>query len=490
LQFSEEGDINSKEISKRGFMAKKYFFPIAILLFALLLVFKSSAYPKLWSDEGTVIELPLNLSKDGVYAKKYIDGYRGVAYDNLTIGPSVVLPLALGFKLLGPNIYVARGVIALFSISLLFALFRFVKRLFDETTAKWSVLVFSFSPYGLYFSRQVLGEIPCLFFLTAGLIYYHRFEVSKLMRELWLSLLFFNLAIVSKPQMLILIGVMGVESLIQLIRVFKRKPANLVLLFSPLLILVFSLIFQLWKIQIGGWDFYIEKLNFMIHLTQVETGGMQHKFLDNIFKYSWVKTNPLFWISLLLIPLYVIRNWTRVKTSSSMRFLLIFITVWLVYYMRSLGGIRLLLPFLLGGSIFIAYYLSAIVEQIRGKFRFVSNQLLVWLGLFVLVAGNLLIIDRRASADGAEVRNYIMNSIPTGQIIHYPKNELRILTGRIFQHKVSWEPDNLPSWVITSAYPYQSIIPDRLQELYELRWGSTGAMNYQAYQLSNPNSSD
>jgi 4-amino-4-deoxy-L-arabinose transferase-like glycosyltransferase len=175
-----------------------------ILLIPLCFFYNLDVNPRPWHDEGSYLTLARTLVEDGVYAVRNSDGYQTFGAVQ-SVGPSVVLPVALSFKLLGVGLFQARLVAAIFSLLTLLCFFLAAQDLFDRPTALVAVLLVLCSPAVgfLLWGRQVLGEVPAFGFFLAGWLFLSKGTQSRKFILYLLSGLCFGLAIVTKNQYLI-----------------------------------------------------------------------------------------------------------------------------------------------------------------------------------------------------------------------------------------------------------------------------------------------
>jgi 4-amino-4-deoxy-L-arabinose transferase-like glycosyltransferase len=167
----------------------------------LLMFYNLELNPRPWHDEGAYLTLARTIVEDGHYAIRNSEGYQTFGAVQ-SVGPTVVLPVALSFKLLGVGLVQGRLVAVIFSLITLMCLFLTASNLFDRATALTAVIVLlSSSATGfMIYGRQVLGEIPAFgFFLMGWLL------LSKGMKPgnkfLYpLSGVFFGAAIITKNQ--------------------------------------------------------------------------------------------------------------------------------------------------------------------------------------------------------------------------------------------------------------------------------------------------
>lgn len=145
--------------------------PYAALVFiaGALLFTNLATAPRPWHDEGSALSVSKTLVEDGVYAVRSSDGYQTFGAIQ-SVGPTVLLPVALSFKLFGVGLIQGRAVGALFSLATLAVFFLSARSLFGPTAALISTLLLLGSPAlrFLYHGRQALGDASALGFLLAG----------------------------------------------------------------------------------------------------------------------------------------------------------------------------------------------------------------------------------------------------------------------------------------------------------------------------------
>src|SRR5689334_16028545 len=138
---------------------------------AFLAMYRLADYPTTWFDEGSHLHVPKALLRYGVYADYSSDGFRYFG-PTLGVGPTVMLPIAAMFKLLGVGLVQARLVIVAYLLGALYFFHRLARTLASETVAALAIalLVSSRSIAFLETGRQVLGEVPALCLLLAAFV--------------------------------------------------------------------------------------------------------------------------------------------------------------------------------------------------------------------------------------------------------------------------------------------------------------------------------
>ena len=79
-------------------------------------------------------------------------------------------------------------------------LYLLVRKLFDEETAFWSALVYSFSPLSIIYSRTFMPDFEMLFFALGSIYFMHKYSETDRGKDLFLSAIMLMLALLSKVQ--------------------------------------------------------------------------------------------------------------------------------------------------------------------------------------------------------------------------------------------------------------------------------------------------
>lgn len=132
-----------------------------------------TAYPAPWFDEGWYLHIARNLARYGRYAVLSSEGFR---YDDtaLAVAPTLYLPIALTFRLVGVGLFPARLVMLLYLLAAGAALYLTARRLYGYPVAAAAAYLFLLQaeddPFTatLYLGRQVMGEVPALLFFLLG----------------------------------------------------------------------------------------------------------------------------------------------------------------------------------------------------------------------------------------------------------------------------------------------------------------------------------
>ena len=141
----------------------------AVLVLALLLALtiELESVPPLWWDEGWTLTVARNWVDRGHYGR-LLAGQ--LAPSGLEAAFSVTAPIALSFRLLGVGIWQGRLVGAFFTLGALGVMCYLAGRLYGRSAAisVLAILLLVSPIHPVVMGRQVLGEVPALFYLLAG----------------------------------------------------------------------------------------------------------------------------------------------------------------------------------------------------------------------------------------------------------------------------------------------------------------------------------
>jgi len=148
-----------------------YGFFIVALMFS---TFYNLEYnPGTWHDEGAALSVSKTLAEDGVYGIRTSEGYQYFGPIQ-SVGPTVLIPVALNYKIWGVGLLQGRIVAAGYLLVTTLLFFGVAYSLFGSRVA-WVAVVLLFgsrSTQYLFFGRQVLGEVPAIgFFLASWLVW-------------------------------------------------------------------------------------------------------------------------------------------------------------------------------------------------------------------------------------------------------------------------------------------------------------------------------
>jgi len=201
-----------------------------------LLFFRLGSYPPAWYDEGVnthTANVLLNFGTFGTYTVRGINPFDPA----VTTGPTVLMPVALLFKVAGPGMFQARIISALYAMLAVGMLYLLLYKSIGFRGALFSVLVFlaipPISDTGfLLFGRQVLGESASFALILVGLAFWFKeWETNQVFWSV-LAGFIFGLACISKLQSSIPV-VAAIVGLGLLKYAISRSRASLRILLAP-----------------------------------------------------------------------------------------------------------------------------------------------------------------------------------------------------------------------------------------------------------------
>jgi hypothetical protein len=182
----------------------------------LMLLYRLNELPPFFTDEGLFLSTAATMASERVYATRSLYTYY-VA--NISVGPPVIVPLALVFTLFGEGLVQGRLVMVLFSVVALLLAARLASRLWGPWAGPlaWWLVLGSAWPFFPVFARMVFGEVPALAMLFAALLCWCEYLDD---RRGWpaylLAGLGLGLACAAKPQMLLIVPAFGLLALLDL----------------------------------------------------------------------------------------------------------------------------------------------------------------------------------------------------------------------------------------------------------------------------------
>ncbi len=444
----------------------RWIFPLAaVALLLFLALYHLSGYPALWFDEGSYLHVPKNLVLHGVYADSSSDGYRFYG-PTIAMGPTVLLPIALVFRLFGIGLLQARLVMALYLVAAVLAFHGLSvsmarisvpgKSAYVLAWIATALLVTSRGASILVYGRQVLGEVPGMFFLLVGLvIWFHSWEKSSLAQLVGAGLLF-GLSTVTKSQYLLILAPALAVSWLANLFYYKTAPQR-VFIIPALLMGACYLLWQVIAVLFLGPSTAAENL---VLLRQSIAGAalvfspslmvQSAKSLFNGDMYlGWLVPALVYGIFLVL---------PRRKSAQKWGVLLAITAANLGWYiMASIGWVRYAFPGIALGSLFLArflYYLSSgfkidvrsLWQAVRREQAAEGTQVLPFVSMVFLVLmlvlplGQTLVdIVHPPQGTAQAMADYLNKNVPQNVLIETWEPELGFLTN----HNYHYPPNQL-----------------------------------------------
>ena len=304
---------------------------IAILPF--LFFYNLELNPRPWHDEGAILSVPKTLIEDGIYGSRNLHNYDYFGPIQ-SVGPTVLLPIALSFKLFGVGLVQGRVVVAIFSIITVLLVYISGTKLASYRMGLVSTLLFLGSPIAgvILYGRQAFGEIPALGFFLAGWLLWSYGRTSPKIFFTLSSGLLFGLAIVTKSQYLpMVLGICVILIILDFVYFHEKLYISLVII--GLIALISYILWQTWQYFYFGPTVFAENAKKLQQLFQA-TIGFNPKMALSAVKTMLGKTSDYFYFfwgipAILYIGTICIK---RNKYSAEWSFLLLFVILWFAYY--------------------------------------------------------------------------------------------------------------------------------------------------------------
>ncbi len=430
---------------------------LALLLLAGMLAFVNlPTAPRIWFDEGSHLQVPKTLVRYGVYADISSEGFRYFG-PTVGVGPTVMLPLAAVFTLVDVGLLQARLVISAYLLLALAGFYFLARRLYGSRMALLALALLLASRTlnfdGIIeYGRQVLGEVPGVAFLLLGVLAWIKALDAEQKPALerarpWyqtpllltvLSGLGFGLALVTKNQFVLIVP--PTLALIALLDWRYFRAASWWLRLLPLLLACAC--FATWiLVQL----LFLGPGNFATNLAQTRqaAGGAIFVF-DGEASLRAIRYLVQVYGGLLL-PALLYGLWRcRVRTPQALAELLIMLmaTLWLLWYVTSLGWPRYAFPAVVLGALAVARLVVDLYIWVRAQTRL---PIPAWLfaSYTVLVIAVPLTLTMRVvfSPDDSPQRfaAYLNANVPQDVIVETWEPELGFLTN----HRYHFPPIKL-----------------------------------------------
>lgn len=342
---------------------------ITIALVVFLALYNLTSFPVTWFDEGSHLHVPKTLLRFGEYADRSSEGFRYYG-PTIGVGPTVMLPIAGAFKFFGIGLLQARLVMAVYLLATVVLFYRLAHKVGGPGQA-WVATALLVSSRGvalLEYGRQVLGEVPGLFFITSGLVVWFTAWERASWRRLTLVGLLLGLAVITKTQNFIILAPMLALGWLTNLLYYRMTPQR-VFLVPGILTSVCFVLWQVYVIVYLGPGVVSENLA----LYRAATASAATVFSPHLMKRA---INELLSLKVYLgwlVPALVygiVLAQPRRREGQQWGLLLILAGVNLVWYVvASVSWIRYAFPALAIASLFVA----RIFHDLTGGYQFDLN---------------------------------------------------------------------------------------------------------------------
>jgi len=339
---------------------------IVITAVVFLALYNLTAHPTTWFDEGSHLHVPKTLVRFGVYADYSSEGFRHYG-PTIGLGPTVLLPIAAAFRLFGIGLLQARLVMALYLLAAIYAFYRLAYALGGRRLA-WVATALLLASRGvslLEYGRQVLGEVPGLFFLVTGLVlWFGKWEKAG-WRRLGLVGLLLGLAMVTKHQYLLVLAPTLVLAWLANLVYYRTAPQRVFIVPG----LVAAACFALWQVYL---ILYLGPATASENLAKFRqfTAGVALVFSPELMRRGIKELLNLKVYLGWLLPALVyglILALPRRREGQQWGTLLILVAVNLVWYVvASISWLRYAFP----GLVFVSLFVARVFGDLTDDFRF------------------------------------------------------------------------------------------------------------------------
>jgi 4-amino-4-deoxy-L-arabinose transferase-like glycosyltransferase len=414
--------------------------------------------PKTWFDEGSHLHVPKALIQHGVYADISSEGYRYYG-PTIGVGPTLMLPIALVFKLFGIGLIQGRLVIVAYLFIALAASYTLARRLHGQLIALLAVTLLLATRTVNYqgtieYGRQVLGEIPGVAFLMLGMLAWltalqtagSRQQEAAGSRQATslphtayclLAGLGFGLALVTKNQFVLIVP--PALLLIGLLDWRYYRAGSWRLRIIPLVVACSCYgIWTLAQFQFLGPGSFIENMR----QTRQAAGGAIFVFdIHAMLRAGAYVLRPDLY-GALLIPALGYALWrARRRDAQGLAegLIAVMVALWLLWYVvASLGWPRYAFPAIAFGAILVARALADLISRLRQGGALQRYSALAVAVYAAIVIAMPLARSARAIAqpdDSAQRFAAYMNSnVPQNTIVETWEPELGLLTDHRYHY--------------------------------------------------------
>lgn len=395
-----------------------------------------------------------NWAEDGFYGR-YLAGQPNTS--NLSASYTVVAPVAISFHLFGIGVWQARLPVALLTLGALFLLAVLAGRLFGSR-AGWAALLISvlMAPHPLanpiYMGRQVMAEMPMLFYLLAGYVF---FALAG-SHVYWLggAMVFWGIAILTKAQLFPFLGVAlaggGAVALL-------RRQWRPVIYFCTALL-------GAWVTSVGlngVWNLLMSAHS----LTSVPLAGLTQALaltLDPLSRQSAFWMVMLTGLPVIVALLYesgqllaALRRTPKLGWDEWVRLsLLLFCASWVAWYaLFSIGWARYFMPATFVGSLFVAkafgdwsgqfsvpYLVQSVGEIFLRRMADLRRLAALWVFLSGLAMSAITLmvlggtLTSPANLDIEHTASYLNTYTPPGALVECYENEILFWLNRPYHY--------------------------------------------------------
>lgn len=387
-------------------------------------------YPTIWWDEAIFSETAANLAQQGRYAFTVQSPNQLADLDfRISVGPMVILPVALAYRLLGVGLASGRLVAGAYLVLAFLGLYMAARRLWGHGIALGAGALALLGTDVLYWGRSVLGDVPALGLFLWGLWFLMRSRDGQGLQSLFLGGLFLGMAFNAKefygmafipPLVFLLRGSRGERGRLRRITAYLCGVA-----LPPLAYLAMKAFILGSLIEAVGHFLLQKKLLCHEFFTPLTIGRIYPE------SFAFLLGHPLFWLALLGV-------WKICRSSTPTwgeklwmgNFLL-----WSLIYLTAVYWYRFALPALFLAAPLAAYLLRCGWRRLTRTLEpkpagwLTAGMALAFAVLFYPLPGVDLMGAIATAKEDPPCRlvNYLRQNVPSGKLIETPEYELPFL---------------------------------------------------------------
>jgi hypothetical protein len=439
---------------------------LSLLIIYFLAFHNLTRFPAPWFDEGSHLHVPKTLVNYGVYADISSEGFRYYG-PTIGVGPTVMLPIAAIFKLFGIGLLQARLIMTLYMIAAIYAFYLVSKKLTNHYIALVAciLLISSRVIFFLELGRQLLGEVPGLFFLLLGfLLWFDKWENASWKRLTLVGMLF-GLAMITKYQyLLFLMPMFGLSWFLNLVYYKTSSHKHFIIpAFTA------SLLFAVWQ---GITIRYLGPATMLENLAFLRNSAQSAAFTIDLSRIAGtladLKSRAVYLAALFPSLLYsFLISIPRNRESQKWSTLFITVAVNFVWYViASIGWIRYAFLGLTFSSLFVARFfndvtdgfklelgwknLSEVWQSLQVRKTALQIVLIVWLAVIIFfpISKTISEIASPEPDYAQEMSSYLNQNVASSSLIETWETEMGFLT----DHNYHYPPNALLAVAVDQAY--------------------------------------
>ncbi len=377
-------------------------FVVLLVLVTPLLLFRLPQSPVSWYDEGLNINAAQTLGLTGLYGLDTGNGIR-LSDPAIQTGPPLIALISIVNTLSNNSLFAIRLTIVLISILTLISLYILAYRLYGIFAAILTVIMLIALPPTdttstfLMLSRQFLGEVPAVLFISLGC-----HLLLRTRAQFWTYLLVgicWGLAIVSKSQVLLVLSV--TVALWSAYRVVTRKDDKYHWLVIGITMLSIYGVDTLWRGAMAGSmladNMLVLREGIWIHI-------LPFRAFENLQTFSIIIRFAASMGTLLLF-FWLRRRIPKVSNQSMSvsglrveNFIIIFVFLWMIWFaLISIGWTR----YSFIGIVFTILVLSGLLSTLWTTLKLPSNRyVMLVLMLATVIAAYSLNLNKLNDSQG------------------------------------------------------------------------------------------